>query len=92
MKTALPGVSKFRVLHAIVFINAASLVLSAGIIMTAMWVSSERNARELSESLISEIRSSITNRLTNYFDPIMDINSRTSFLINNYFNDPLYNK
>jgi adenylate cyclase len=92
MKTALPRISSFRVLHAIVFINAASIVLSATIIIAAMWVSSERNARELSEALIEEIRGSVSNRLTNYFNPIMDINSRTSFLINNYFNDPLYNK
>jgi adenylate cyclase len=91
MKTVLAYMTKFRVLHAIVFINAVSLVLSATIIIVAMWVSSEKNARELSEELIVEIRSSISNRLMNYFNPVMDINSRTSFLIRNYFSDPLYN-
>ncbi|MDR2094552.1 MAG: hypothetical protein LBP76_03430 [Treponema sp.] len=85
-------IKTFRVKQVIVFINVISLVFSAVIILTSMWISSSKNARELSEALIREIQGSIVNRLINYFDPIAEMNSRTSYLINTFFTDPLENK
>jgi adenylate cyclase len=57
-----------------------------------MWISSAKNAQELSKALIDEIQGSISNRLVNYFDPIADINGRIVYLINTLFKDPLENK
>jgi adenylate cyclase len=66
-----------------------SLVFSTAIILISLWVSSSKNAQELSGALISEIQESITNRLINYFEPVAEINNRTSYLINTVFTDPL---
>jgi adenylate cyclase len=54
-----------------------------------MWISSSKNAQELSEALINEIQGAINNRLVNYFDPIAEMNSRTSYLISTFFTNPL---
>jgi adenylate cyclase len=85
-------VKTFRVKHVIVFINVISLVFSAGIILSSMWISSAKNARELSEALILEIQGSITNRLINYFDPVAEMNSRIAYLIGTHFTAPLEDK
>jgi adenylate cyclase len=85
-------IKTFRVKHVIIFINVISLVFSAGIILISMWISSSKNAQELSEALISEIQGAISNRLINYFDPIAEMNSRTSYLISNFFTNPLENR
>jgi adenylate cyclase len=82
----------FKVKYVIVFINIVSLVFSAGIILTSMWISSSKNAQELSEALIQEIQGAISNRLINYFDPIAEMNSRTAYLISTVFRNPLENK
>jgi adenylate cyclase len=57
-----------------------------------MWISSSKNAQELSEALIREIQGAISNRLINYFDPIAEMNSRTSYLISTLFTNPLESK
>jgi adenylate cyclase len=54
-----------------------------------MWISSSKNAQELSEALIGEIQGTISNRLINYFEPIAEMNSRTVYLINTFFTNPL---
>ena len=82
---------RFRVRQMIVFTNAFFLVISATIILTSMWISSEDNATELSESLINEIQNSISFRTQNYFSPVEDINRTTTFLIFNYFHNPITN-
>ncbi|MDL2228975.1 hypothetical protein LJC14_01865 [Treponema sp. OttesenSCG-928-L16] len=88
---SLSKLPKFRVRHMIIFTNAFFLIASATIILTSMWISSERNAQELSESLINEIKNSVSNRTQNYFSPVEDINRTTTFLVFNYFTDPMTN-
>jgi adenylate cyclase len=91
-KKWIQDIRTFKVKHVIVFINVISLVFSAGIILSSMWISSSKNAQELSEALIDEIQGAISNRLTNYFAPIAEMNSRTSYLISTLFTNPLENK
>jgi hypothetical protein len=81
----------FRVKDVIVFINVISLVFSAGIILISMWISSAQNSQDLSEALINEIQGAISSRLIHYFDPIAEMNSRTSYLISTLFTNPLEN-
>ena len=83
---------KFRVRQMIIFTNAFFLIVSATIILISMWVSSEKNARELSESLINEIQNSVTNRTQNYFNPVEDINKTITFMVFNFFNNPISSK
>ncbi|MDR2071267.1 MAG: hypothetical protein LBP81_07645 [Treponema sp.] len=92
MSDLFQAVKTFRIKHVIVFINMVSLIFSAAIILISMWISSSRNARELSEALIYEIEGSIGNRLVNYFNPVEEINNRTAYLINTLFENPLENK
>jgi adenylate cyclase len=92
MEKLIQNIKALRVKHVIVFINVFSLVFSAVIILTSLWISSSRNAQELSEALIREIQGAISNRLINYFDPVAKMNSRTSYLINTLFINPLENK
>ncbi|MDR1626838.1 MAG: adenylate/guanylate cyclase domain-containing protein [Spirochaetia bacterium] len=83
--------SQLRVLHGIIFINAFFLSVTAFIILVFMWVSSEKNARELSESLITEIRNSVSNKTLNYFDPVENTNKSLAFILRRYFTDPIGN-
>jgi adenylate cyclase len=80
---------RFRVLYGIVFLNAFFLIVTAVIILSIMWISSERTAQELSESLIAEIQNSVTNRTLNYFNPVENVNKDLAFNIQNYFIDPI---
>jgi adenylate cyclase len=89
VQNLIQNLRSFRVKHVIVFINVISLVVSAGIILSSMWISSAKNAQELSEALISEIQETISNRLINYFNPIAEMNSRTAYLISTIFVNPL---
>jgi adenylate cyclase len=91
MKPGKKWFSRFHVLFGIIFINAFFLVVAAVIILTSMWVSSEKNARELSESLIAEIQNSVNNRTLSYFTPVENINKSLAFLIHKYFTDPVGN-
>jgi adenylate cyclase len=77
----------FRVMHGIIFINGISLIISAAIILSVMWFSSEKNARELSESLIAEIQNSVHNRTLNYFNPVENANRTLAFMTPRYFTD-----
>jgi hypothetical protein len=63
VKSWIQNIRAFRVKHVIVFINMISLVFSAAIILSSMWISSSKNAQELSEALISEMQGAINNRL-----------------------------
>jgi adenylate cyclase len=79
----------FKVKYVIIFINVISLVFSAGIILSSMWISSEKNARDLSEALINEIQGALSIRLVNYFDPVAEMNNRTSYLLSTMFPNPI---
>ncbi|MDR1390467.1 MAG: adenylate/guanylate cyclase domain-containing protein [Treponema sp.] len=82
---------RFRVLYGIIFINAFFIIVSASIILSSMWINSEKNARELSAALIEEIRSSLSNRTLNYFEPAENTNQSLAFLLYHYFEDPIKN-
>ncbi|MDR2796547.1 MAG: hypothetical protein LBB47_07555, partial [Spirochaetaceae bacterium] len=92
MKKWIKKLKTVGVKQVIVSINVIPLVFSAAIILTSLWISSSKNAQELSEALIGEIQGAISNRLINYFDPIAKMNSRTGYLISTVFTDPLENK
>ncbi|MDR1238668.1 MAG: hypothetical protein LBK27_01010 [Treponema sp.] len=88
VKNLIQNIRTIRVKHVIVFINVISLVVSAGIILFSMWISSAKNAQELSEALINEMQGTISNRLINYFNPIAEMNSRTAYLTSTIFTSP----
>jgi adenylate cyclase len=81
--------SNIRVTHAIILTNAFFLLIAAIIILSVMWFSSEKNARELSESLIAEIQNSVHNRTQNYFNPVENVNRTLAFMTPRYFADPV---
>jgi adenylate cyclase len=83
---------RFRVLYGIIGINAFFIIVSASIILFSMWVNSEKNARELAASLITEIHSSVANRTRNYFAPAEYINRSNAFMLYRYFEDPINNR
>jgi adenylate cyclase len=83
------GFLHFRVLYGIIFINAFFIVLSSTILLSSMWISSEKNAKDLAQSLIEQIESSVKNKTLNYFTPIESINRSASFLLHNYFTNPI---
>jgi adenylate cyclase len=83
---------QFRVLYGIIFINAFFIIVSASIILTSMWINSEKNARELSSALITEIVNSVGNRTLNYFAPAEATNQSLAFLLYRYFDDPINNR
>jgi adenylate cyclase len=80
---------RFRVLHGIIFINAFFIIISASIILTSMWINSEKNARELSSALFTEIQNSVSNRTSNYFTPARTTNQSLAFLLYRYYADPI---
>jgi adenylate cyclase len=80
-----------RVVHGIISINALSLIISAVIILSAMWVSVDKTMMELSDSLIAEIQNSVYNRTLNYFNPIENVNETLAFMTPQYFADPINN-
>ncbi|MDR2536380.1 MAG: adenylate/guanylate cyclase domain-containing protein, partial [Treponema sp.] len=82
---------RLRVLYGIIFINAFFLILSAAIILSSMWINSEKNAKELSAALIAEIQNSVSYRTTNYFYPAQTTNQSLGFLLYQYFEDPINN-
>jgi adenylate cyclase len=83
-----PAFKRFRVLHVIIFINVVFIVLTASIILISMWSSSEKNARVLSESLINEMRNSVSNRMINYFAPVAQMNQSMAALVYRAFQNP----
>jgi adenylate cyclase len=80
---------RFRVLYGIIFMNAFFLIVAAVIILSVMWISSERATRELSESLITEIQNSVNNRTLNYFNPVENVNRDLAFMTQKYFTNPI---
>jgi adenylate cyclase len=80
-----------RVVHGIIAINALSLVVSAAIILSVMWVSVDKTVMELSDSLIAEIQNSVYNRTLNYFNPVENVNETLAFMTPLYFADPINN-
>jgi adenylate cyclase len=81
-----------RVTHGIILTNTFFLLVAAAIILSVMWFSSEKNARELSESLIAEIQNSVQNRTRNYFNPVENVNRTLAFMTPRYFADPVNNE
>lgn len=82
---------RFRVLYGIIFINAFFIILSSVILLSSMWISSEKNAQDLAQSLISQIQNSISNRTLNYFAPIEKVNKSVSFMVQSFFTNPTRN-
>jgi len=82
---------RFRVFYGIILINSVFVIVSGSIIISSMWINSEKNARELSMSLIGEIGNSIANRTVNYFAPAKAANQSLIFLLHRYFEDPFNN-
>jgi adenylate cyclase len=80
---------KFRVLYGIIFMNTFFLIIAAVIILSVMWISSERATRELSESLIVEIQNTVNNRTLNYFHPVENANKDLAFMTQKHFTDPI---
>ena len=80
---------RFRVLYGIIFINAFFIIISASIILTSMWISSEKNARELSSALFTEIQNSVSGQTANYFAPAKSTNQSLAFLLYRYYADPV---
>ncbi len=82
---------RFRVLYGIILINAFFLLLSGGIILSSMWLNSEKNARELSGALTEEIKNSVATQTKSYFTPAKAVNQSITYLLYRYFTDPVNN-
>lgn len=82
---------RLRILHGIILINAIFLVLSGTIILSSLWISSEKNAWELSNALAGEIKNSVAGETMNYFSPARAVNQSLTFLLYGYFTDPINN-
>ena len=83
---------RFRVLYGIILINAFFVITSGTIIIISMWNNSENNAHELSKALIEEIQNAVANRTINYFEPAKAANQSLSYLLYNYYEDPINNR
>jgi adenylate cyclase len=82
---------RLRVFYGIILINSIFVIASGSIIISSMWINSEKNARELSMALIEEIGNSIANRTVNYFAQAKSANQSLIFLLYRFFEDPFNN-
>jgi adenylate cyclase len=80
---------RFRVSSGIIFINVFFIVLTATVILSAMWVSSAKNALALSELLIEEIQGSISGQTRNFFEAAEILNQDAAFMVRQYFDEPV---
>jgi len=83
--------SRLRVLYGIIIINTVFVILSGSIILVSMWISSERNARELVDELREEIQNTVYNETFRYFNQTMIVNQSITHLLYRNFDDPVNN-
>jgi len=83
--------SRLRVLHGIIIINTIFVVLSGSIILTSMWISSERNVRVLVDELKVEIQNAVYAETFRFFNQTMIENQSIAHLLYRNFTDPVNN-
>jgi len=57
-----------------------------------MWINAENNARQLSDALKEEIKSSVSTETIRYFFPGKAVNQNLTYLIHRFFEDPINNE
>jgi len=82
---------RLRVLHGIIFINTIFVILSGSIILVSMWISSERNARQLVNELRDEIQNTVYAETYRFFNQTMIVNQSITHLLYRNFDDPVNN-